>query len=102
MVRDPAGGRLQTHGRVRVHGDGDDLRRLYRIRFLVLIDLEVMAAVAVVIELVWQNEFVVVAIAVEGADWIRVGGPSFVAGNVPLQRPGLATVEGLIEAQQMV
>ncbi len=52
-----------------------------------------MGSVGVVEELVAQVELVVVAEAVEGADRVGVVGPAFIAWNVSLGRPGLATIE---------
>src|SRR5579864_5892283 len=61
-----------------------------------------MAAIAVVIELVAQDELVVVPVAIERANRVGIVGPTFVARDMALHRPGLATVERLVEPKQVV
>src|SRR5947209_19873506 len=61
-----------------------------------------MGAVRVVIELIGQVKQVEVAETVEGSDRIGVVTPAFVAWDMPLNRPGPASVEGLEEAEQVV
>ena len=57
---------------------------------------------AVVEELVRQQRLVIVAECVEGADRIGVVGKALIARNVAHRRPGLAAIEGLVEAEQVV
>src|SRR5260370_33018208 len=78
------------------------LRRLTRVGLLERADVEVMAPVQVVEELIVQEELVVVTEAVEGADRVGVICPSLVAWDVPLDTPGLAPVERLVEAENVV
>src|SRR5258708_19275545 len=84
------------------HRHPDDLSRLAWIRFLGSPDIEVMRAIAVVEELVGQNEFVVISEAVECANRIGIVGPALIARDMTLDRPGLAAIERLVEAEQMV
>src|SRR6202030_4513133 len=80
----------------------DRFGRDARVRFLVLIGLEVVTAGARVIELVGQDQRVIVAKGVESPDGIRIVRPALVAGDVSLDRPGLAAIPGLVEAEKMV
>src|SRR5581483_8627303 len=75
---------------------------LHRVRLLRLADRVVLAAVALVEELVRQVDLVVVAEAVERPDRVGVVRPSFVAGYVSLHGPRLSAVERLVEAEQVV
>jgi len=59
-------------------------------------------AILVVEELVGQDELIVVPIAVEGSDRVGVIGPALVAWDMPLDAPGRAAIEGLVESQQVV
>ena len=80
----------------------DHLRRLTRVGLALRGQGEVMAPVRVVEELVVQQELVVITEPVEGADWVGTIRPALVAGDVPLDVPGLAAVEGLVEAERVV
>ena len=104
-VRLAVGGRDPLCRRCRAvwsHRHGDDLGGLHGIGLLRLPDCEVVAAVALVEELVRQVELVVVAEAVEGADGVGVVGPAFVPRHMTLHGPRLAAVERLVEAKEVV
>ena len=80
--------------------DRNRLVRHGRVRFVA--DLVLLVAALVVVELVGQDRLVVVAVGVEGADGVGVVGPTFVTGDVAHDRPRVAAVEGLVEAEQVV
>ena len=84
------------------HRHRDHLRGLRGIGLLVGIDREVVCAVAVVEELVAEDQRVVVAVAVEGSDRVRVVGPALIARDVTLDGPVGAAIERLIEAEHVV
>ena len=93
--------RLARQGRVWMHGDRDRLGRNSRVDLIRPVVVVVPAGLTV-IELVGQDHGVEVAPRVERPDRVRVVGPSLVAGDVALHRPGRAAVERLIEAEQVV
>ena len=104
VVRPAVDGRLpaaRAARPLRADRDGDDLLRHGRVHGVVS-DVEVMATVGVVVELVAEDELVEVPVAVEGADRVGVVRPALKAGDVALARPGLAAVGGLVEAEHVV
>ena len=85
---------------LRTDGDRD---RFIRNRAVGLVaSLVLLVSRAVVEELVRQQRLVIVAECVEGADRIGVVGKALIARNVAHRRPGLAAIEGLVEAEQVV
>ena len=82
--------------------DGDRDRFIWNSGIRFVADLELMETRFVVEELVGKERLVVVAERVEGADGIGVVGEALVAGDVAHRWPGLAAVEGLVKAEQVV
>src|SRR5205814_9013990 len=82
--------------------NGDDLSWDGRVRLLGRADREVVRAILVVEVLVGQDELIVVPKGIEGPNRVGVIGPAFIPWDMPLGRPGLATVKGLVESKQVV
>src|ERR1700682_1516932 len=82
--------------------DRDRDRLVWNRRVGLVADLVFLVARAVVEELIWKERLVIVAVGVEGAHRIGIVGETFITRNVPHRRPGLTTVEGLVETNQVV
>src|SRR5260370_34368201 len=67
-----------------------------------LAGVELLASVRLVVELVREDQLIVVAEAVEGPDWVRVVGPALVTRYVTLDGPRFSSVQGLVEAQDVI
>src|SRR5258708_18547020 len=67
-----------------------------------LASAELLGSVRLVIELVREDHLIVVAEAVEGPDWVRVVGPALVTRYVTLDRPRFPSIQGFVEAEDMV
>src|SRR6266516_2156243 len=87
---------------MRMNRSGDDLGWNNRVRLLGGADRDIVRAILVVEELVGQNELVVVPIAIESSNRVGVVGPAFIPWDMPLDRPCLAAVKGLVESKQVV
>ena len=67
-----------------------------------LAGVELHASVRLVSKLVRENQLIIVSEAVEGPDWVGVVGPTLVTGYVTLDGPCFPSIEGFVEAQDMV
>src|SRR5947207_8488889 len=76
---------------LRAHGGRDQLGSDRWIRLAVLVDLEAVG-VALIEELVRQDERVKVAVRIESPDRVGVVRPSFISGYVALNGPGRPAV----------
>src|SRR5579859_3601180 len=84
-----AGGR----GAVWTDGRRNDLGGQAGVRLARRANAEIVRTVAVVEELIGEDELVIIAKAVEGADGVGIVGPPLVAGDMALDGPGRAAIE---------
>src|SRR5260370_11103929 len=67
-----------------------------------LASAELLGSVRLVVELVRKNQLIIVAEAIEGPDWVGVVGPALVTRYVTLDGPRFSSVQGLVEAQDVI